>query len=467
MKKIILLCLASILLADISRCQINLQKANEIIAQHIEDNISDNHLLYFYDDTLSLQISIITWWDTLITENSYVYFVDEIPNANWTHPCQYIFIDKSDGKIEIIRASTPPLNLEFTLKTPITPLEDTEDQEQESISNRIVLNNFATNVGRANERYAVILSGGGNPTSNYERYWNDCSFIYKVLVYTYGYSPDNIYVLISDGTDPGADRRITSTTYDSSPLDLDGNGTDDIQYSATKANISKVFDILAKRVTQDDDLFVFTTDHGDRSNGIYSLVLWNNSRMYPSEFAAELNKVNANTCVVMEQCYSGGFVSSLERDNRVIMTACKSDEVSYATSNGTYNEFVYHWTSAMQKAYPSGVIANADNNGNGIISMKEAFEYAKANDTKNETPQYSSKNETLGDEISFWGTCQTVSVMNQTITSSQRVEGCIIKVQNTTVTGNAALTLEALEEVTIQGGFEVAKGAMLELKVSR
>lgn len=465
MKKLILLCLVSIFLADISHCQINLQRANEIIAQHIEDNISDNHLLYFYDDTLSLQISIITWWDTLIAENSYVYFIDEIPNANWTHPCQYIFIDKSDGEIEIIQASTPPLNPEFSLKTPITPLE--EDQERERVSNRILSKNFVANVGSANERYAVILSGGGSPTSNYERYWNDCSFIYKVLVYAYGYSPNNIYVLISDGTDPGADRRITSTTYDSSPLDLDGNGTDDIQYSATKDNISKVFDILAKRVTQADDLFVFTTDHGDRSNGVSSLVLWNNIRMYPSEFAAELNKVKANTCVVMEQCYSGGFVSSLERDDRVIMTACKSDEVSYASSSGTYNEFVYHWTSAMQKAYPSGVIVNADNNGNGIISMKEAFEYAKANDTKNETPQYSSKNESLGNEISLWGTCETINVLNQTITDSQKVEGCSIKVQNTTVTGNAALTLEALEEVTIQGGFEVSNGATLDIKITK
>ena len=30
-------------------------------------------------------------------------------------------------------------------------------------------------------KYAVIISGGGNPSVNYPRYWNDCSSIYQTF----------------------------------------------------------------------------------------------------------------------------------------------------------------------------------------------------------------------------------------------------------------------------------------------
>lgn len=288
------------------------------------------------------------------------------------------------------------------------------------------------------------------------------------MVQTYKYNPENIYVIMADGTDPGDDRCKLDNTYDSSPLDLDGNGTNDIQYSATKANISTVFNNLSTKLTPNDNLLVFTTDHGARVDEVSALVLWNNVPMYPSEFAAELNKVNSkNICVVMEQCYSGGFIASLEGDGRVIMTACKADEVSWSLGGAVYDEFVYHWCAAIQKSYPSGTAAHADKNGNGIISMKESFEYAKTNDIANETPQYSSKNEELGEAMSLWRTCLTTNIQNQTISTSQKVVGCSIKAQNVSVTGSATLTLEALEQVELQGTFEVSNGATLEINVKR
>lgn len=460
MKKLIL-CLASFLLANIAYGQINQQKADEIIAQYIEDKIPDEYLLYFYDDTISSQISIFTWWDTLNTQDAYVYFIDEMPNANWTHPCKYIFVDKRNGILDVISASTPPYNPEFTLKNHTKFSTRLERHEEFKI-----LPSSISNIDAHNGRYAVILSGGGTKESNHERYWNDCSLVYRILVQTYQYNPENIYVIMADGTDPGDDRLKLDKTYDSSPLDLDGNGTNDIQYSATKANISTVFNNLSKKLTPSDNLLVFTTDHGTRVDGVSALVLWNNVLMYPSEFAAELNKVNAQSiCIVMEQCYSGGFISSLEGEGRVIMTACKAEEVSWSLGGSVYDAFAYHWCAAIQKSYPSGAVAHADKNGDGIVSMKESFEYAKANDMANENPQYSSKNEELGEIMSLWRTCFTTNFQNQRISASQKVVGCRIKAQNVSVTGNAVLTLEALEQVELQGTFEVANGATLEIKV--
>ena len=43
----------------------------------------------------------------------------------------------------------------------------------------------------------------------------------------YGYSKQNIYVLMADGTNPNIDRHMNDGTYESSPLDLDGDGLAD------------------------------------------------------------------------------------------------------------------------------------------------------------------------------------------------------------------------------------------------
>lgn len=80
--------------------------------------------------------------------------------------------------------------------------------------------------------WAIIISGGGIPQKNYERYWNDCSWIYRTLRQQYGYQKDHIFSLISDGTDPGLDMCVGVNQYDSSSPDLDHDGLDDVQYAA-------------------------------------------------------------------------------------------------------------------------------------------------------------------------------------------------------------------------------------------
>lgn len=76
----------------------------------------------------------------------------------------------------------------------------------------------------------MIISGGGHKEINHNRYWNDCSSIYRKLVNQYNYDPSHITVIMSDGTDSGIDM----SSNQSSPLDLDGNGTNDIQLQQLK-----------------------------------------------------------------------------------------------------------------------------------------------------------------------------------------------------------------------------------------
>ncbi|MCD8029718.1 MAG: hypothetical protein LUF85_02470 [Bacteroides sp.] len=87
----------------------------------------------------------------------------------------------------------------------------------------------------------------------------------------------------------------------------------------------------------------------------------------------------------------------------MIATACGPDELSHARSNLLYDEFVYHWISAVAGKTPEGTIVNADYNPDGYITAYEAFLYANTKDSKSETPQYSSMAGNYGKFISLKG----------------------------------------------------------------
>jgi hypothetical protein len=372
--------------------------------------------------------------------------------------------------MEVKKEKSPPKYLEtWEMLTPIP--EDPEIGKYDFSKNlqKSPSNILHSGINPAN-CYAVIISGGVDMNSNMQRYWNDCSAIYSTLVNIYGYLDDHIYVLMSDGTNPANDRRIAGG-YDSSPLDLDGDGDADIQYAATKSNITTVFNTISNILTENDFLFIYTTDHGDFDEGHATLNLWGGEEIYDYEFANEVDKVNAgNISIVMEQCYSGGFIPYLEKSGRTVATACAEDEVSYSLGLYTYNAFVYYWTAAVTGYYPDGTPVNPnrspDRNNDGYVSMQEAFNFADINDTMAETPQYSSVKSHLGKYLTLLGSqaCITVNFASRTVSTRSTVEACDINVQNVTVTNGARLTLDAIGETVIESDFEAQSGSQLEIK---
>ncbi len=270
-------------------------------------------------------------------------------------------------------------------------------------------------------RYAILFSGGGDPTFNYIRYWNDLKFMYSTLINTYGFSEDNIAVLYADGK--GA---------------LRPDGTVDTQmpvhYKGTQADLETVFNLLKKSSTGEDLIFFFTTDHGggfcktgcmitpkvyggradqggdegdvlaesqygmdldgdgskdDEVTWDEELCGWGES-IYDDAFHTMLSGLRYDRMViVMEQCFSGGMIADMAQGgtNRVIMSAAGEHEPSEAMDYD-YNEFSYYFTCAINGADPDGNAVNADTNNDGRVSMVEAFNYARTNDTRPETPWY-------------------------------------------------------------------------------
>ena len=233
--------------------------------------------------------------------------------------------------------------------------------------------------------YAVLIAGGLDAAHNYARYWNDLMFMYDALTNLYQYTATNVYVLYANGSPP-----TSANCNDSTHAVTHANVID---FSATTANLASVFSTLSTVMTSDDFLFVYSTDHGANSDGHSYLVLWG-ATLRDDTFAGStyLGRVTNyyRETVLMEQCYSGGFIDDLANAKRVIITACTATQVSYACdTEGYYDEFVYYWTSAVFWHTPGGTHVNADTNGDGLISMLEAYGYAYVNDSfvPLETPQ--------------------------------------------------------------------------------
>ncbi len=349
-------------------------------------------------------------------ESKWTFFVDPTPDLGWEHPCYVAMFPKFlktgtnplDVSIKTIYMTMPPtgtltpvsVNVNNASTTAVAPV----------ISKRSL---SAAQQASASKTYAVILSGGGNKNSNYERYWNDCSFIYQVLTKRYGVPKSHIYPIMSDGNNPAADMRKNNGECVSQPLDLDSDGINEIELAATTTNLSNTFTKIKNVIQPGDQFFLFVIDHGGKySTSMKSyIVLWNNARLDDNELANMLipfvsKSVAVN--VILGQCHSGGFIDDLKKTGCVVSTASKWEEYSHARSNLLYDEFVYHWTSAINQATENNVSVKADYDGDGIVSMDEAFKYAQKKDIYipmsgdyKETPQYSSMPVTLGEDLAF------------------------------------------------------------------
>jgi hypothetical protein len=277
-------------------------------------------------------------------------------------------------------------------------------------------------------RYAILFGGGIDPANNHLRYWNDLKFMYSTLINSYGYTSGAIAVLYGSGR---------------------GNDNDiPVHYSATKANLIKVFDLLKGITTTKDFIFVFTTNHGggfykadiaspltssgkfcgrldssgdegtegldekkynqdfNSNGGIKDKVSWDEElcawkeSIYDDDLTLLLTNLKCDRMViVLEQCFSGGLIRDMAGKNRIIMSAAGEFEPSWGMEELPYDEFCYHFTCAIRGEDPSGTAVDADTDNDGAITMVEAFNYARLKDTTTETPWY----EDSGDGVSNSG----------------------------------------------------------------
>ena len=335
-----------------------------------------------------------TWGNRTVAApwpDGWVFLIDDAPLANWAHPCRHVFLAPDLSALAVRDAFTPLTLRDVSAKTPCgaraleTVLPFDRSRTAASATPPPVPRSIPPRTdGDASRCYAVILSGGLDSFNNHVRYWGDASFIYSTLSLQYGYPKDHLFALISDGLDPSADQSDATD----SPADLDGDGLPDTYGAATFANVSNLFVELQGRLRPDDQLFVFTTDHGGPADGggpgDVLLYLWGGDVLRDFELRALTEPIACPLFFAMEQCYSGGFVDDLAQPNRFIATAARHDEPSYAGNTfPEFDQWAYHFTAALRGFQPQpsapwvdAGTAHGDLNSDAYVSFDEAARYA-------------------------------------------------------------------------------------------
>lgn len=351
-----------------------------------------------------------TWHRTLTEpwETYWLLFIDDAPQANWEHPCRYVFVSRDlsacavqYGRSPIRRESADGPVAPLEVLIPYAPQKDMTPGEarlESDLGDRGALWD-----GDPSHCWAVIISGGYDQWNNHIRYWGDSAFIYSTLTLKYGYSDDHIYALISDGTDTAVDRSDGTN----SPTDLDGDADEDTDYAATYANVESVFNTLNAALTAEDQLLVFVTDHGGQESGWDAVIwLWNQGQLRDDQMASMTASLPCPVMFVMEQCFSGGFVDDLSQENRVIGTAAPYNDSSWAGDTYPYyDQWCYYWTAAVRGCLPGanpwddGAACDADANDDGYVSFKEAYDYAYENRYYLDSPQYGENPAGLGEQL--------------------------------------------------------------------
>ena len=388
-------------------------------------------------------------------ERFYFVFLDDRPGANWEHPCRYVFLSEDLSSFAVsYRKRAPMLTGADGARIPIRavgvqPAAKSLDKVKARVYNaaNAMQPNALAYKGDVSRSHFLIIAGGADIYMNGIRFWADAAMFYSTLRRQYNVPKQNIHVYISDGNDPTWDANLgdeTDWAIVDSPRDLDGDGYSDVDGPASPASVKAAFASLASSLTANDQLVVFITSHGTAvgtagKNNYKAAAYLYSDNPYESAYLtdAELQGYTKNiacpVAFIIETCYAGGFVDDImATPRRMIATVCNHYETSWGRSgNGSwglsasgvakpgitcaYNYWAVEMNGAFRGAYPfayasdacyaypweSGSACNADANGDGLVSMREASNYAKKHDVaasyeNPEHPQYAESTGGLG-----------------------------------------------------------------------
>ena len=353
--------------------------------------------------------------DAHLMSINWTFFVDAEPLKGWEHQC-YVYKIKKNPPTGTSFAPYTKTEMKMPPEGVLTPahVKNRYGLHQNDKPYVSSLGNASYNLEVANKTHAVIINTGGSKNANYERYWNDCSFIYQTLRKRYQVPKNQIYVAMADGTDPAEDMLGVDGTYKSSPLDLDFDGLADITHAATLGNIKNILSKFRKFKEKNEHLLIFivgpsgyTGYNGSEEREDAYLNLWNGEKFYRDNFASFVNPIAAglaSVSVFMDINAGGMFLDVLKNKGMIVTSSSFKYYPSWGCLYLPFDEFAYQWTCAMNGATHKGESVIADIDNNGRITMLEAFNYAKKHDGRTgyqRIPTYKCSTTSLGEDLAF------------------------------------------------------------------
>ena len=336
----------------------------------------------------------------------WLIFVDEAPTKSWEHECSYVYVEcevpsiKVAPKCCVIRGKKPTYDVcRFEARSAVNRYG-----AKANLKPSVVASESTYNSAVGGRTYALIMDCASDVLDNFERCWNDCSFIYQTLHKKYNVPKDNISVII--GTDE----------YDTFMRKADGSGFTNNSHDFDFDRVAEMTSPLAsedldyellyrikKNITKQDQLLIFITGNGgyDTESGRYYAQMHDSNRLYADELALKLDEIEARSvCIVLGQSFAGGFAKELEGKGRVICAGCGTSEAAVSCRDIPYTEFLYRWTSAMNQADAEGNVVAADTDNNGRVTVEEAFNYARRQ-MSSTTPAMSSTPLYIQEDMAF------------------------------------------------------------------
>lgn len=301
---------------------------------------------------------------------------------------------KGSGLLHSFNGFKETYNIDFRVdKSPeiLEPLLNLTAINPGYIQNCPVAPGLCIQTNNDNPNYALLFSGGKRFADAHKRYWNNLKFLYQTLRSKYGYPADHIIVVYKEGK----------------PND----GEMPVDYPATVDGFSNAIHFIASKLNGTQDLLFYSTNHGggydetgnvnhsgepdavpgdetDRYSMDETLFYYKDEKMYMTDdyLAEKLGSLHYKTLLsIFQQCFGGGFIKDVNHRDNILISASSEFQFSYGLPDLSFDVFSKHFIAALNGFYPDNSPCNADSNGDGRISVLEAFNFAKSRDDPKET----------------------------------------------------------------------------------
>lgn len=294
--------------------------------------------------------------------------------------------------------------------------------------------------GKTCNDYAIILIGGTE-----EPFLHGAAKAYQYLINVKGCNKNKVRIYGQDGLG----------------CDFDGDGKNDKWASSADIYRDQAFDFLKNNSTTSNDIFITVIDHGSNDN----ITLWNSS-LTAKYLSEKLSKIKfRKATIILSACYSGSFIDDIKRKDVTVITSAP------AHLRGWMNNYGDTFTTPLYGALAGGYIGesaiNADYNKDGVVSMEEAFVYAKDHDGNSKPTNAAESWYTIPRYWSSdtpWRFCRDTDwgVVDTTINVSRNtheIEAMYLLSATGTISGSANVTFNSGKMIRLKKGFKVTKGA--------
>jgi len=119
----------------------------------------------------------------------------------------------------------------------------------------------------------------------------------------------------------------------------------------SQANRPGIFDAISwleSNADGNDVSIIYYAGHGGQSPSNEYLMVYNGS-ISDEELDEKLDDVEGRVVIILDACHSGGFIEEIGERNRVVLTSCKKDNLTYQYSKLESGIFGYFINISLEK----------------------------------------------------------------------------------------------------------------------